>query len=119
MTVTCANDQFNEIIVSDKYKNFVSQEIIGQSFDGLPIILVKICHRFCGNKPAMWIDGGLCNKKTEYFYVLTNNIYSGFHGREWISVAAVMYMIDSLSENLPVADTSLVGKLDWQVILKH
>ena len=37
---------------------FLDYESIGNSFEGKPIYLLKICSGECGRKPAMWIDGG-------------------------------------------------------------
>ena len=55
---------------------------IGISTEGRPLRIIKIGrpHRFRGKKPAVWIDGGI-------------------HAMEWISPAAVLYMINQLVEN--------------------
>ena len=33
-------------------------KVIGQSWEGRDLKIVKICRGGCGNKPAIWIDGG-------------------------------------------------------------
>ena len=37
---------------------FVSGKVIGQSWEGRDLKILKICRGGCGNKPAIWIDGG-------------------------------------------------------------
>ena len=51
-----------------------------------------MCLGGCGNKPAVWIDGGI-------------------HAREWISPATVTWMLNELVENPENADIS--EGLDW------
>ena len=58
--------------------------------------LMKICKGGCGNKPAMWIDGGI-------------------HAREWIAPAAVMYMIKQLTEDVG-GQEDLIDNLDWYIL---
>ena len=60
--------------------DFVDVESIGQSYEGRPMRVIKACKGGCGNKPAMWIDGGI-------------------HAREWISPASVTWMIKEVIEN--------------------
>ena len=37
----------------------MTTEIIGRSFEGRELKLAKICRGGCGNKPAMYIQGGI------------------------------------------------------------
>jgi hypothetical protein len=39
--------------------DIVQTEVIGQSYEGRDLKIVKICKGGCGNKPAVWLDGGL------------------------------------------------------------
>merc|ERR550517_1083019 len=39
--------------------DFVTTEEIGQSGEGRPMRVAKICRGECGSKPAVWIDGGI------------------------------------------------------------
>merc|ERR1712059_76485 len=39
--------------------DFVSTEVIGQSYEGRDQRIIKVCRGGCGNKPAMWYDGGI------------------------------------------------------------
>ena len=39
--------------------DFVTIETIGTSFQGQDMRVAKVCRGGCGNKPAMWIDGGI------------------------------------------------------------
>ena len=38
--------------------DFIETEVIGQSWEGRDLKIIKICKDGCGNKPAIWIDGG-------------------------------------------------------------
>ena len=58
--------------------------------------VLKLCKDGCGNKPAMYIDGGI-------------------HAREWIAPAVVTYMINELTENLS-GQEDLIDNLDWYFI---
>ena len=40
--------------------DFVDTEVIGQSWEGRDLKILKICKSGCGTKPAIWIDGGWC-----------------------------------------------------------
>ena len=54
----------------------VKLEEIGRSFEGRPLLLMKICHnRKCGHKPVYWIDAGI-------------------HAREWIGPAVLPYFTE-------------------------
>ena len=55
--------------------------------------VLKLCQGGCGNKAAMWIDGGI-------------------HAREWIAPAIVMYMARELTERLE-GQENLIDSLDW------
>ena len=50
-----------------------------------------------GEKPAMWIDGGI-------------------HAREWISPAAVTFMIRQLVEVQDAEESDLLDNLDWYIL---
>jgi len=73
--------------------DFVTLDTIGQSYDGSDMIFAKVCRGGCGNKPAMWIDGGI-------------------HAREWISPATAMFMLKELVEN-DADHPDLLENLDW------
>eukprot|EP00095_Tigriopus_kingsejongensis_P005647 maker-scaffold695_size110128-snap-gene-0.19 protein:Tk05647 transcript:maker-scaffold695_size110128-snap-gene-0.19-mRNA-1 annotation:"unnamed protein product" len=75
----------------------VSTEIIGQSYEGRDMRLISICRGGCGNKPAMWVDGGI-------------------HAREWISPATVTYLINQLVEELSADNQDLLDNLDWHIL---
>ena len=57
------------------------------------MIIAKVCKGGCGSKPAMWIDGGI-------------------HAREWISPAAVTWVLKELVEN-DADHSDLLENLDW------
>jgi len=81
--------------LADTY-DFVEVESIGESFEGRPMRVVKVCKNGCGNKPAMWIDGGI-------------------HAREWISPASVTWMMKELIEN-DAEHSDLTEQLDWYIL---
>ena len=78
--------------LQDTY-NFVCLERIGRSYEGQEMVIAKVCKGGCGHKPAMWIDGGI-------------------HAREWISPAAVMWLLKELVENHSY-HPDLLDNLDW------
>ena len=63
--------------------------------------VVKICkgRGGCGQKPAMWIDGGM-------------------HAREWISPAVTTYIIKKLLDDKKnkFSNRHLTDKLDWYIL---
>jgi len=76
--------------------DFVTLETIGQSYEGSDMIIAKVCKGGCGNKPAMWIDGGI-------------------HAREWITHAAVTWVLKELVEN-DADHADLLENLDWYIL---
>jgi len=76
--------------------DFVTIESIGNSYDGSDMRIAKVCKGGCGNKPAMWFDGGI-------------------HAREWVSPATVTYMLMELVEN-DADHSDLTENLDWYVL---
>lgn len=76
--------------------DFVTTESIGKSYEGTDMRIIKVCRGGCGNKPSMWIDGGI-------------------HAREWISPAAVTWMAKELVEN-DSAHPDLTQSLDWYIL---
>ena len=79
--------------------DFVEVESIGESFEGRPMRVIKACKGGCGNKPAMWIDGGI-------------------HAREWIGPASVSWMIKEVIEN-DADHPELLENLDWYILPIH
>jgi len=67
----------------------VETEVIGQSWEGRDLKILKICQGGCGNKPAIWIDGGI-------------------HAREWISTATALWTLHTVLQ-----DEMMMDKLDW------
>ena len=43
--------------LADQY-DFAETEIIGKSYEGRDLKIIKLCKGGCGNKPAIWLDGG-------------------------------------------------------------
>jgi len=79
--------------------DFVTTEEIGQSGEGRPMRVAKVCRGECGSKPAVWIDGGI-------------------HAREWISSATVMWMLKELVEN-DADHPDLLDNADWFLLPSH
>jgi len=61
--------------------------------------VIRVCKGICGNKKAVWIDGGI-------------------HAREWISPAAVSWMLRELVEN-DDNHPDLTSVLDWHFLVSH
>jgi len=76
--------------------DFVSTVVIGQSYEGSDMRILKVCRGGCGSKPAMWYDGGI-------------------HAREWVSPAVATYMAMELIEN-DAAHPDLTTDLDWYIL---
>ena len=49
------SDWMNEIAANCDY---AETEVIGQSFEGQDLTVMKLCKGGCGSKPAVWLDGG-------------------------------------------------------------
>jgi len=82
----------------EQYPDLVSTEDIGISYEGRTQRILKICKSgTCGQKPAMWIDGGI-------------------HSREWVSPAVVTYMMKELVENGGQYPSEIVDELDWYIL---
>merc|ERR1711962_756729 len=81
--------------LEDEY-DFVSTESIGKSYEGEDMRILKVCHGGCGNKFAIWIDGGI-------------------HAREWISPATATYIAKELIEN-DEDHTELTRSIDWYIL---
>ena len=88
--------------LAKRYSDIVSLEDIGKSYEGRVMKVLKVCKGGCGNKPALWIDGGI-------------------HAREWISPATVTYMIRKLMEvyHATSMQTELINKVDWYFLPVH
>lgn len=84
--------------VSSMY-DFAETEVIGTSYEGRDMKVLKLCKDGCGNKPAIWLDGGI-------------------HAREWISPAVTTYAINELTANL-ANQTDLLDNLDWYLLPMH
>jgi len=80
--------------------DYVSTEEIGLSYEGRAMRLAKVCKGECGNKPAIWIDGGI-------------------HAREWVSPATVTWMLKALVENSDNSTSDLLDGLDWYILPSH
>jgi len=79
--------------------DFVSTQSLGKSYEGRDMRIAKLCKGECGNKPAIWIDGGI-------------------HAREWISPATVTWMLKELVEN-DAAHSDLTENMDWYILPSH
>jgi len=81
--------------LENKY-DFMTTESIGKSYEGVNMRLAKVCRGGCGNKPAMWIDGGV-------------------HAREWITPAVATFLLKELVEKHS-DHPDLVNSLDWYIL---
>ena len=82
----------------EKYPDLVSTEVIGKSYEGRTMRVLRICKGGkCGQKPAMWIDGGI-------------------HSREWVSSSTATYIMNELVENGDKYPSEIVEQLDWYIL---
>jgi murein tripeptide amidase MpaA len=75
--------------------NRVTYERIGTSSEGREIGVVKISTGGGGNKPAVWIDGGM-------------------HAREWISPATATFIMNKLVKD--PSSNDLLEMFDWYIV---
>ena len=83
LSATLSPDRYHPLSSHQQWLNDLSKnhrnvqlEEIGRSFEGRPLLLMKICHTGkCGNKPVYWIDAGI-------------------HAREWIGPAVLAYFTE-------------------------
>jgi len=76
--------------------DFVTTQSIGSSYEGSDMRILKVCQGECGNKPAIWIDGGI-------------------HAREWVSPSTVTFMMQQLVEK-DADHPDLTQELDWYIL---
>jgi len=88
------SDWMNEIAANCDY---AETEVIGQSFEGQDLTVMKLCKGGCGSKPAVWLDGGI-------------------HAREWISPAVTTYALNQLASNPENMYDKLLDNLDWYIL---
>jgi murein tripeptide amidase MpaA len=86
-------DMYTYLDFLEEEFDFVTTEEIGQSGEGRAMRVVSVCRDGCGNKSAVWIDGGI-------------------HAREWVSPATVTWMLKELVEN-DAAHPDLLDNMDW------
>jgi len=92
-------DMYSFLDYLESTYDFVSTESVGKSYEGRDMRVAKICKGGCGNKPAVWIDGGI-------------------HAREWISPAAVTWMLREVVEN-DAEHPDLLENMDWYILPDH
>jgi len=92
-------DMYSYLDYLEKNYDFVTTESIGKTTEGRDMRVAKICKGGCGSKKAVWIDGGI-------------------HSREWVSPAAVTWMLRELVENNQT-HPELTENLDWYILPCH
>jgi len=89
-------DMYSYLDYLEATYDFVSTESIGKSYEGQDMRIIKVCRGGCGDKPAMFYDGGI-------------------HAREWVSPAVATYMAMELIEN-DSQHPDLTEQLDWYIL---
>jgi len=89
-------DMYTYLDYLEETFDFVTTEEIGLTTEGRPMRVVKVCRNECGNKSAVWIDGGI-------------------HAREWVSPATVTWMLKELVEN-DASHPDLLDNMDFYVL---
>jgi len=90
------DDMYTYLDFLEETYDFVTTEVIGQSYEGRDMRVVSVCRGGCGEKKAVWIDGGI-------------------HAREWVSPATVTWMLMELVEN-DANHPDLTEGLDWYFV---
>lgn len=78
-----------------EFPNYVTVENIGNSYEGLPIMLAKVSKK-AGNR-AIFIEANI-------------------HAREWISGATSTYVLDQLLRSTDPEIQDLANNIDWYII---
>jgi len=90
-------DMYSYLDYLEESFDFVTTEVIGQSYEKRDMRVVSVCRGGCGEKKVVWIDGGI-------------------HAREWVSPAATSWMLKELVEN-DADHPDLTQGLDWYFVL--
>lgn len=90
-------DMYTYLDFLEETYDFVTTEVIGQTYEARDMRVVSVCRGGCGNKKAVWIDGGI-------------------HAREWVSPATVTWMLMELVEN-DANHADLTEGLDWYFLV--
>lgn len=88
-------DTYSRFLASN-YPHVVTREVIARSFEGRDVYALKISRGGFGNKPVIFMDGGM-------------------HAREWVSQASVMYLLHRMIEDT-VTSIELLNNVDWIII---
>ena len=86
--------------LANKYNDIAKIEDIGKSVEGRELRVIKIgtTPTNGSERPSIWIDGGI-------------------HAREWISPAAVEYLVYQLVENFDLPENkNLVENFDLHIL---
>lgn len=84
--------------LSVMYPQLVQRESIATSFGGRDVFALKISRGGFGNKPIIFMDGGM-------------------HAREWVSQASIMYLLHRMVEQ-SAQNPVLLDNVDWIIIPK-
>jgi murein tripeptide amidase MpaA len=110
--------------IQRKYSKYVELLHIGRSYEGRPLIVVKLTFPSSNNNIA--IQG---QTKADNYRIATDRkkkrsekpaifIEAGAHGREWISSASSLWTIDKLLKMIGSNETSFeaLQAVDWYIM---
>ena len=69
-------DMYTYLAYLEQTYDFVTVESIGESYEGQDMRVAKVCRGGCGDKPAMWVDGGILK-------TLTGGNTKQIYGLQW------------------------------------
>lgn len=92
-------DMYSYLDYLEATYDFVTTQSIGETYEGRDMRIARVCRGTCGEKPAVWIDGGI-------------------HAREWVSPASVTWMLNEVVEN-DAEHPDLTQNLDWYFLPSH
>lgn len=78
-----------------QYKEIVTVENYGLSYEGRNLTLIKISTGFSSHKPTIFVDAGI-------------------HSREWLSPAQALYLINQLIEN--PKNRKFIENINWVIV---
>ncbi|XP_038059939.1 carboxypeptidase B-like [Patiria miniata] len=93
-------DEINQWVsdIASQYSSIVTEELLGYSYEGREIKLLKLGKRGL-NKPIVWLE-------------------SGVHSREWLSPATMLTMVNMFLEGYgsDSSITTLLDQVDWYIL---
>uniref|UniRef100_A0A1B0C9X1 Putative carboxypeptidase a1 n=1 Tax=Lutzomyia longipalpis TaxID=7200 RepID=A0A1B0C9X1_LUTLO len=101
-----------------KYPDHVELSHFGRSFEGLPLIMVKIFSQANGTMELRYGRGPRKRPTERKFLKPVVMIEAGSHGREWIAPAVAMWILNTLAMGIGRNDSQseIYRSVDWLIV---